>query len=1297
MALSHQSSVQSFGSVAPGLGQSPTLRTRPYSALPLNNEYDTSLMKSGSSSHKHYSLQGPPSLLHKESLASITTNSAAATNFTFTPGKARNTFRISQIDLHRQATDKNLKKSQLKQLQKSQQKKTLPLFPTERTRGVTSVQNTVKPGLKHKHLFRMPFYSPSVESALSTMLNAKRKSLFSVKMMRMDTVGGLLTTVISRTFPPLIPQEFHELFQKPNGLFCFELLEMLPELNRFLFVEILNLCCDLGDNQLYNLVSCSKLSVYPGSCCFGLDEYMPTWDTRYLLSSNVTRKSEAFYQVICGYRDERDLSAEELKQKQVRRDRILEEERLEILENLYGLEGTHNILRRESRIAQGLPPDSPELPELPDDMKEVSLYADRREIVVADDNISVLDIQLDDEEDSPKKPERKRKNNSSSAATNEEENVENVMADLRKSVSMAIIESRATTTLAAVISYKSLYRSSPYSNRKLTTQRPKLARTKTLARFSSIDQNIYPVSPGDIFGISRHAIEQRELQGFLSVARTNKKQHKSAITKRIKQRRIQSKLLQKSAHPRVASIMPRIRNLHSSQRHFQQSALQAKINFTKPQSLRRERTRQLRKDIEVYLSRGLSAEEAMEQRKVDLKKKKRNEKRAKAAALAHAEADAKAELEKESARIHKEVTMEEAEILEAFDYLTDVEFEEFLSLAGLTMQDVEKIREKDAAAALKQVTEDIQSIDRTKPAASVAQLTQKPEPVVPSAPAPKMKEPEVIPIINSFGDAFNSKLESDNTSQQKSKSRPTSISHMTSMDLLIKNANIIGDSNLRCYPIPPSAPVTVEKSIQQIIEPRVPEPIVTKEAVKETVVVTIQVTVEKDTGDEQQITPVSKAEAQIEPSRERTSEDSTLSSAETVVEPEPTKEVQPTLELIKEKPLPQVQAKVQKDLPEPVKEKELPQIQTKVEKELPKIVVENSKQPQTQAKIQKELPKLKAEKEQGESKPVAKSVKQNIMKFEQTVQPKQKENTQINSIRAKANMFNKQASTPAPTSAPAPGRLRSSFLTPATSLTSKVTSSPSPSQTTMPGAFPKDSNSNQIQSTLQKSKLAAPKVQEPTPSSKARTSTPAQPAATPSKQATPIQTQTSTPISKLPSPTTLLISKIPSAALASPGQQSSVNSTSTSGSSRIPVSNRSSTTTLNSSRPASPRAPSPDSNPTNKQATSFTSLPKPSSSIPVPAPSPNKANRRAESPISMRVMEITSVYTSQSDNDSTATLQMLDVESGDEDEKFSSVQIKTLAVKEVVVVENDDEATELRELLESMTKEERQEYLRLSI
>lgn len=49
------------------------------------------------------------------------------------------------------------------------------------------------------------------------LANPLKSSLFSVKMMRIDTVAGLLTTALSRTYPPLIPPHIQEMFHNPNG------------------------------------------------------------------------------------------------------------------------------------------------------------------------------------------------------------------------------------------------------------------------------------------------------------------------------------------------------------------------------------------------------------------------------------------------------------------------------------------------------------------------------------------------------------------------------------------------------------------------------------------------------------------------------------------------------------------------------------------------------------------------------------------------------------------------------------------------------------------------------------------------------------------------------------------------------------------------------------------------------------------------------------------------------------------------------------------------------------------------
>ncbi|KAF9188994.1 hypothetical protein BGZ51_000170 [Haplosporangium sp. Z 767] len=726
-------------------------------------------------------------------------------------------------------------------------------------------------GLKHKHLFRNPFYSPSVEATLKLLLHPKKNRRFTVKMMRLDTVGGLLVTALSRTYPPLIPPHISEQFQNPNGRFFFELLGLLPEINRFLFVEIMDLCCDLADNQIYNHISHSKLAVYPGSCCFGLDEYMPTWDTRYLFTSDKKKVSSLFYHIIMAYREERDLSAEELQQKLDTRNRILEQERLEVLEKEHGLESALAIMRMEARIAQGLPAESPEIVSVQlsastssmDDMKEVCLYGDRQEKIVADDAISVLDIQLDDgTNDVAVVP-----NLDTVAEEKEDEDIEKVLADLRRSVSVASLgyaaenrQLRSTLSLSATTTMTTLTASSSTSTisssataapsttissykkssapAATSISRPnELLRAKSAARFGSIAQNLFPVSPGDIFGISRHAIEQRELQEFLSVARTTKKRRKPIASKRITQWRLQNKLLRRRSSVSSSSsdsassqfcgstnrpvcMIQRYRSHHQlsyrrpiSGNHLNSISLQQlKARLITTPSLRRGRTRQFRKELEVYQARGLSVEEATKEYEQDIKKQRRREKRAK---KAYAAAKKQAEIEAEAARaIAKndgDVTMEEAEILEAFDYLTDQEFEEFMKLADLTMQDVERIREKAAAAALNQVTKDIQSAPSTSAVPVETVVITGPE----TSETKSSSSPISITTASaSFaeGEEKPKAMTSDSlelSAVQGRKSRPTSLPHMTSMDLLFKNATVIGDSNLRCYPTRPSSPTDI--------------------------------------------------------------------------------------------------------------------------------------------------------------------------------------------------------------------------------------------------------------------------------------------------------------------------------------------------------------------------------------------------------------------------------------------------------------------------------------------------------
>ncbi|KAG0050987.1 hypothetical protein BGZ83_004238 [Gryganskiella cystojenkinii] len=762
-------------------------------------------------------------------------------------GNTARTRRLSKADFDPIKAQREALKQQLKQQQKMQQKKTLPLFPTERTRGASSIQNALR----------------------------------AVDLAQID----------------LMPIEFsHKIVMKCideiklRGYFFFELLSMLPELNRFLFVEILELCCDLVDNQMYNQISHSKLSIYPGSCCFGLDEFMPTWDTRYLLNTDVKKFSGVFYHVLYAYREERDLSAEALQEKLDTRTRTLEKERLDALESKFGLEGTFAILRMEARVAKGLPAESPVLePTPPTNTKEIFVYADRKEKVVADDAISILDIHLDEEGRQQNRSsmvlERVDEFLDEDEEEEEEETIEVIRADLRRSVSVMtlVYSSGSNSTIHSAASSSSTIASTKsfsnnnsapvmpvnpikannyylynYNNKNVpnpagTTKaaRPTVARLKSIARFSTIENNMHhPVSPGDIFGISRHAIERKELQEFMSVVRTtNKPCRKSPSGKRLLQLRIQHKLLRNSL---PGPQQPHHHHQHQHQQYFDRSGgcfshhrkqrfhhhhhstqnhahwnrhqalfQQTHLEQAKTPSQRRSRTRQLRKALQIYIDRGLSHEEALVEKKAKDRKQRRREKKAQQAAIEAESCIRQLEMARVAAeevqRLKAEITMEEEEVMEAFDYLTDQEFEEFLMLAGLTMADVDRIREKAAAAALNKVTKDIASFERR---ASVEETQQEAKAMdteeqkkevaqihnnmaiadVPIKESPAAPLPASAPVSSVLSFEKDGQDEVKDAITPARKSRPTSLPKMTSMDLLMKHAKVIGDSNLRCYP-----------------------------------------------------------------------------------------------------------------------------------------------------------------------------------------------------------------------------------------------------------------------------------------------------------------------------------------------------------------------------------------------------------------------------------------------------------------------------------------------------------------
>ncbi|KAF9583307.1 hypothetical protein BGW38_009781 [Lunasporangiospora selenospora] len=991
---------------------SPTTTAAPFSARPMStfSYFGAPATSPPNPHHRHSVIQ------HKPSIATLaSTRSSFYSNFSVSPSTntlyvsgqerplpSRSASAVERIPLRKQVAKQNaqkqqqLRRQQQQFIQQHQPKKSLPLFPTIRTRGATSVQNLLQPvdisqikllpiefsykiaidcieeirlrGLKHRHLFRNAFYSPSVEAALSLMMDPAKGELFSVKTMRLDTVAGLLITTLSRTNPPLIPVPIQELFQKPNGYFFFELLGMMQELNRFLFVEVLELCCELVDHQVYNLLSHSKLAIYPGSCCFGLDEYMPTWDTRYLLTDDRKKFSTTFYSLMYAYRDERDLSAEQLQQKVDIRTRRLEQERLELLTKEHGPEIAKVIMKRESRVALGLPPDSPEqrVPEFDPSMnelvREISLYTGRNERVVADDAISVLNIHLDDHNElvaivPGKKSPLRRHGKDREDVSDGEENVEKVLSDLRKSVSVATLESysrstsslssttvittsasatRSNLTLPSTVSSESMrtistarvYPSVVMNGRngsQITTSSTTSAgakrhpraplRAKSIARFGSIAENLYPKSPGDIFGISHHAIQQRQLQEFLNVARSFKhdddrrrkrRRSKTVISKRILQMRLQNRILRDlfvntNAHGiegTLAEKLPVVKkgqsgwapsfvlvaSRDSSRNQFRrraggrhaplyrphtsaltrQSSPSSSTSLTlsptespitqcsQPKellvlhqnhdrhhqqiaalasgfSLRRSRTRQSRKELEAYQAQGLSVEEAEIHQEQNQKRQRRRERRVRKlihqakeeAASAAAEEEAAAAAAASRLGQEEDMTMEETEILEAFDYLSDQEFEEFMALAGLTMQDVDRIRQKSATMALNQVSKDIES------AAAVGRSNRiEQDEWVPVEQAyhgsnekaihrPAIEKEGVIRVdetVNQIGQSALTRMSSRRASSRGMPAPAQSLDktalylpHMSSMDQLLKHASAVGDNDLRCYPVEPSS------------------------------------------------------------------------------------------------------------------------------------------------------------------------------------------------------------------------------------------------------------------------------------------------------------------------------------------------------------------------------------------------------------------------------------------------------------------------------------------------------------
>ncbi|KAF9161539.1 hypothetical protein DFQ26_004469 [Actinomortierella ambigua] len=682
-------------------------------------------------------------------------------------------------------------------------------------------------------------------------------------MMRIDTVAGLLSTCLSRTYPPLVPVHIQEMFYNPNGRFFFELLGLLPELNRYLFVEILDLCCDLVDNHAYNQISPSKLAVCPGTCCFGLEDYLPSGGSRVLVNTNLQRFSGAFYHIIYAYREERDLSEEELQAKLDRRERQLEEERIAMLERVHGFEAAHAILRMENRIAQGLPAESPVPAPQPTDVKEISLYTGRKERVVADDAISLLDIELDDDDKDGFVPRldgvaegdeenegtvgsrgsRRSRRSTSDSDDDEEENAARVAADLKKSVSVAAL--------------------SPAYRPNNTPMSP-LSPRAAVSRFNTVSKNLHPVSPGDIFGISQHAIQRRELQSFLAVARTVKRRRlTSAQKQQLRRQKARLHPLTQRSHRHHHTVRPSQLLDRSHALYHQHNPMHTRgptstsANGTAsnggavaapqplgyrtcilPKSPRRERTKKLRQEIEQYLNKGLTEEEAIQQRQNDRKQRRRAKKaqRAKEAAAEAAAAAATAAASASTLTLSAtEMTMEETEVLEALDYLSDGELQEFMDLAGLTRGDIERIRAKAAAHALKQVTHDILQgtpmairESRSRKGSLTVQIPMPMPPPVPMHSRPSgLRDSIVIATTTTVIQDDTSSVASSHaeTLEEQQQQQPGQdvvrrLQHMTSMDMLIKNASMVADTDLRLYPTRPSSPISPLSPVEDYGEVR---------------------------------------------------------------------------------------------------------------------------------------------------------------------------------------------------------------------------------------------------------------------------------------------------------------------------------------------------------------------------------------------------------------------------------------------------------------------------------------------
>jgi hypothetical protein len=144
MTHSQRSSIQAYTAevLEPLRHSHPHLPQRPYSALSFSSLASASTQLRQDSFNSGTQQQRPYSISHRASIASFMTTSTS--DYTFVTHESTHS---AKMNLQRQVVSKSVLRQHMKEQQKLQQRRTLPLFPTKRTRGGgSSAQNILKPG-----------------------------------------------------------------------------------------------------------------------------------------------------------------------------------------------------------------------------------------------------------------------------------------------------------------------------------------------------------------------------------------------------------------------------------------------------------------------------------------------------------------------------------------------------------------------------------------------------------------------------------------------------------------------------------------------------------------------------------------------------------------------------------------------------------------------------------------------------------------------------------------------------------------------------------------------------------------------------------------------------------------------------------------------------------------------------------------------------------------------------------------------------------------------------------------------